>query len=112
MRLTQPPYSPHLDFVVTKPFKLDGVAYEYGAAFPTSLVSESKLRKLFDARMIAPKGFGEAPPAYLHNGKGLSQKLAAQTDDDDSDAEAVVAQPSQTPASAPKRPRRSTKRAA
>lgn len=73
------PYAPAGAFVWNKERRVHGVTVRPGDSVDKSLFDERRLRALYEQRTIVPAPFGEEPaPAYLENGRGEADRVAAQ----------------------------------
>ncbi len=75
----QIPFAAEGAFVWNRNTVHDGFSVKVGDAVNTAAFTPVRLRQMYDARMIVPAPFGDAPPpAYLENGVGLADKLEAE----------------------------------
>lgn len=74
----QLPFSPAAEFVVERPMTIYGQALDRGDRLPKEKLGERRLRQLYEQRMIAPSPFEAPPPAFLNNGRGKADQLAAE----------------------------------
>lgn len=84
------PFSPAGEFVWNRAVIRDGVQVKVGDPVDKRAFTPLRLRQLYESRMIAPSPFEAAPPAFLNNGIGKADQLAAElAKEEASDGEAA-----------------------
>lgn len=72
------PFSPAGEFVWNRSVIRDGVQVKVGDPVDKRAFTPLRLRQLYESRMIAPSPFEAPPPAFLNNGIGKADQLAAE----------------------------------
>lgn len=73
------PFAPGGEFIWNRRVTHEGQTTEIGQSVDKSKFTPIRLRQLYEGRTIIPAPFGDGgPPAYLDNGKGEADRIAAQ----------------------------------